>query len=163
MDNTFFSQLERRAQAQGLKQVEFCGFMPLSDVLAQLRSARLLIMPSLWYETFGRTIMEAYALGTPAIVSNLGAMADLVEPDVTGWRFEPGKATELAQVVRLAWQDLARCQRWSYAARDRFLQQFSASSAAVTHNCRREDEPYQNEHGAIIFENSNPTHLLIEQ
>jgi len=122
-------QLERRTQAEGLNQVEFCGFMPLSEVLAQLRSARFLIMPSLWYETFGRTIMEAYALGTPAIVSNLGAMADLVEPDVTGWRFEPGNAAELAQVVHDAWQDLERCQRWSQAARDRFLQQFSAEPA----------------------------------
>ncbi len=55
-----------------------------------------LLMPSLWYETFGRTIAEAYAAGTPVAVSRLGAMAELVER--RAWQ-----ARLLAQAMRLTW------------------------------------------------------------
>ncbi len=53
-------------------------------------------MPSVWYETFGRTIIEAYSVGTPPIVSRLGAMAELVDDGRTGLLFNPGDAGDLA-------------------------------------------------------------------
>jgi glycosyltransferase involved in cell wall biosynthesis len=57
-------------------------------------------MPSLWYETFGRTIAEAYAAGTPVIASRLGAMAELVDEPSTGRLFAAGNSRELAAKVR---------------------------------------------------------------
>ena len=59
-----------------------------------------MLLPSVWYETFGRTIAEAYAGGTPVIASNLGAMAELVRHDQTGWLVPAGDAPALAAKVR---------------------------------------------------------------
>jgi glycosyltransferase involved in cell wall biosynthesis len=56
-------------------------------------------MPSLWYETFGRVIMEAFAVGTPVVATRLGAMTELVTEGVTGALVEPGNTAELAATV----------------------------------------------------------------
>jgi len=47
--------------------------------------AACLVMPSIVYETFGRTIIEAYAKGTPVVASRLGAMAELVHDGRTAF------------------------------------------------------------------------------
>ena len=56
-------------------------------------------MPSEWYETFGRTIVEAYAAGTPVIASRMGAMEELLVHEETGLLFEAGSASALSQAV----------------------------------------------------------------
>jgi len=70
----------------------------LSNAEAQrvIGNAAALLMPSLWYETFGRTIAEAYATGTPVVASRLGAMAELVDDGATGALFTAGDSNDLA-------------------------------------------------------------------
>jgi glycosyltransferase involved in cell wall biosynthesis len=81
-------------------RVTFLGGQPLEQVMEQLRGATCLVMPSVWYETFGRTIVEAYAAGTPVVASRLGAMEELVIHQKTGLLFEAGSASALAEAVR---------------------------------------------------------------
>jgi glycosyltransferase involved in cell wall biosynthesis len=98
------------------------GALPMEQVLEQMRSAAALVMPSVWYENFPRTLVEAWACGLPVIASRLGAMAELVEEGVTGLLFEAGNAKALAQTMRWAREhpdDLAamgRRAREHYAA-----------------------------------------------
>jgi len=66
----------QKAQAKN-PQIEFLGRKPLAEVLRLMGQAKAVIVPSVNYETFGRTIVEAFATGTPAIVSRLGAMKEL--------------------------------------------------------------------------------------
>jgi glycosyltransferase involved in cell wall biosynthesis len=70
----------------------------LSNIEAQrvIGNAAALLMPSLWYETFGRTIAEAYATATPVVASRLGAMAELVDDGATGALFTAGDSNDLA-------------------------------------------------------------------
>jgi len=83
-------------------RVRYLGEKEPSEVLDLLGRAKSLVMPSLWYETFGRTIAEAFSKGTPVIASDLGAMAELVDHGRTGYRFKPGDAEDLAnQLQRL--------------------------------------------------------------
>ncbi len=80
-------------------RISYLGERPHQEVLQQLHAATCLVMPSVWYETFGRTIVEAYAAGTPVIASRLGAMEELVVHQETGLLFEPGSASALAEAV----------------------------------------------------------------
>ena len=80
-------------------RVTFLGEQPRERVMEQLRGAACLVMPSVWYETFGRTIVEAYAAGTPVVASRLGTMEELVVHQKTGLLFEAGSASALAQAV----------------------------------------------------------------
>jgi glycosyltransferase involved in cell wall biosynthesis len=80
-------------------RITHLGHLSLREVYEQLQRAVCLVMPSVWYETFGRTIIEAYAAGTPVVASRLGAMEELVTHDETGLLFEPGNAFALSQAV----------------------------------------------------------------
>jgi glycosyltransferase involved in cell wall biosynthesis len=52
-----------------------------------------------WYENSPLTIHEARAARTAVLVSDLGGMAELVEPGRQGWRFPPGDAAALARAL----------------------------------------------------------------
>jgi glycosyltransferase involved in cell wall biosynthesis len=73
-----------------------------SEVHAAMFKARALVLPSIWYENFPRTIVEAFACGLPVIASDLGAMRELVKHGVTGLRFVPGDSQDLARQINFA-------------------------------------------------------------
>jgi glycosyltransferase involved in cell wall biosynthesis len=78
------------------------GYQPHDKVLELMRSAAMLIFPSVWYECNPMTILEAFACGLPVIASDLGAMRELVDHGRTGLLFRPGDAQDLARTVRWA-------------------------------------------------------------
>ena len=93
---------EEKAVAANLRMVTR-GARPPAEVLAAMRRAAYLVMPSIWYENFPRTLVEAFACGLPVIASRLGAMAELIEDGHTGLLFAPGDADDLAQ--KIAWAE----------------------------------------------------------
>ncbi|GHE64350.1 glycosyl transferase [Camelimonas fluminis] len=80
-----------------------------TDMPAALLAAAVVTVPSTEPEAFGRVAVEAQALGTPVIVSDLGAVPETVlyPPRVpaaerTGWVVPPGDANALAEAVGAA-------------------------------------------------------------
>jgi glycosyltransferase involved in cell wall biosynthesis len=65
-----------------------------------MKHATFLLFPSLWYETFGMVIAEAFASGLPVIASNLGAMTELVSPGENGLLVEAGSVNGFLSAVR---------------------------------------------------------------
>ncbi|MGV8892080.1 MAG: glycosyltransferase [Burkholderiaceae bacterium] len=82
----------------------YLGFRSLQDIMAQMHSALYLIVPSIWYENFPRTIVEAFSCGLPVFASRIGALANIIQDGVTGLLFNPGDATDLA--AKIAWAEL---------------------------------------------------------
>ena len=79
------------------------------DMPAAMMAAAAIAVPSIEPEAFGRVAVEAQAIGTPVVVSNLGAVPEtvLAPPDVqpearTGWRVPPGDAMALANALMQA-------------------------------------------------------------
>ena len=60
--------------------------------------ADVALMPSIVPEAFGRTAVEAAAMGLPAIVTDIGATAETVIPQ-TGLKVKPGDPDALAQAM----------------------------------------------------------------
>ncbi len=82
--------------------VKVLGALSAAEVMAEMSRAQALVMPSLWYETFGLVIIEAFAAGLPVIASRLGSMATLVREGKTGLLFEPGNVNDLVDKLRWA-------------------------------------------------------------
>ncbi len=80
-------------------RIRYLGKLSHGQLLDEMGRAGCLLMTSIWYETFGRTMVEAYSKGTPVIASNMGCMAELVQDGRTGFLFEPGNSTALANAV----------------------------------------------------------------
>ncbi len=74
----------------------------VAEILADLD---VLIVPSLWFENSPLTIHEAFLAGIPVITTDLGGMADLVEDDKNGLRFERGNPEDLAEKMRRLIED----------------------------------------------------------
>lgn len=88
-----------RDYAASHPHVEWLGFVPLEKLMPLIGEASVMIVPSTWYETFGRTIIEAFAKGTPVIATRMGAMAELIDHGRTGYFFERADSEGLAQRV----------------------------------------------------------------
>jgi glycosyltransferase involved in cell wall biosynthesis len=88
------------ARANGIR---ILGTKTPESVYMRMREAAYLVMPSIWYENFPRTLVEAFACGLPVVASRLGAMAELIEDGRTGLLFKAGCAIDLAK--KMAWAD----------------------------------------------------------
>ncbi len=77
------------------------GSLPGETIRQEMSRATALVVPSIWYENFPRTIVEAFAFSLPVIASRIGALAELVRDGETGLLFEPGNARDLAD--KMAW------------------------------------------------------------
>jgi len=86
---------EVRSCAAMNSKVEYIGLRSQYEVYHEMAKAKFLICPSEWYETFGRTVVEAFSQGTPVLAADIGCMRELVEEGVTGYRFPPGNVDAL--------------------------------------------------------------------
>lgn len=86
------------------------------DMRAIYRKAKLLLVPSLVPETWGRVVTEAQASGIPAVVSDAGALRETVGP---GGIVVPQRASAEAwtDAVRSVYQDTGLYEKYSLAAR----------------------------------------------
>ena len=72
-------EAELRRLAAGMANVVFLGWLPADRLRALYRKAIALVAPSLCYEVFGLTLIEAFAQRTPVIAHGVGPLVELVE------------------------------------------------------------------------------------
>jgi glycosyltransferase involved in cell wall biosynthesis len=95
--------IAQRGLSHKIRLVGHCHDMP-----AAFLASYVALVPSLVAETFGRTSVEAQAMGCPVIVSNLGALPEtIVSPEqdaanFTGWLVPANHVGALADRLRLA-------------------------------------------------------------
>ncbi len=106
--------------------ITYCGFLGREKILKEISRAYALILPSLCYETFGLTIMEAMAAGVPVLASSVGAPADLVHPGKTGLLFERANPQDLKEKVLWLWEHPTERDRMGREARREFERKFTA-------------------------------------
>jgi glycosyltransferase involved in cell wall biosynthesis len=121
-----------RNHAATTKNIEVIGECSQPKVFELIGDASFLIMASEWYETFGRTIAEAFAKGTPVIVSRLGAMAELVTDSVNGLLFQPGNAADLANCVSRMSNEFMDTHKMRIAARNTYVSLFAREASYRT-------------------------------
>ncbi|KPL87259.1 hypothetical protein SE16_12215 [Ardenticatena maritima] len=70
--------------------MRFLGTLNREHVWQTLSEVDVVLVPSLWYETYCFVAHEAFAAGRPVIASNLGVLAERVDHEVNGLLVEPG-------------------------------------------------------------------------
>lgn len=116
--------LERQATAGGMGGVSFLGPLEPRAAEAEISTASLLVLPSICFEGFPLVLREAFAFGTPAAVSDLGALPSLVEQGRAGVIFRPGDAASLLERVRSAWTSPGVLESKGLAARRAFEEKY---------------------------------------
>ena len=113
------------AAAERNKSIELLGWCEKETVLSLMRSASVLVLPSLCYEGFPMTVVEAFAVGLPVIASRIGSLASLIEHGRTGLLFEPGNSEELAAQAANLMNSASVRASLGCAARERFLSDYT--------------------------------------
>ncbi len=107
-------KFQRRARSAQLeRRVRFVGGQ--EDVRPLYAAADCFILPSR-YDPFPNTVLEALAMGLPAIVSSRCGAAEIIETGVNGWICQPDHAQGLAKLLRTA-DEAIRAERMGRAAR----------------------------------------------
>lgn len=96
---------EQSALLENIAGLESLGKLPSKAIFSKMTTSSALIMPSIWYETFGLAALEAFACGLPVIASRIGALAELIDDGVTGLLFESGNPADLASKMQWALQN----------------------------------------------------------
>lgn len=102
--------------------VAVAGWLARAGVYAELASADVFVLPSLW-EGMPLALIEAQAAGLPAVVSNVVGNRDVVINGETGFVCDTDE--ELIQQTRLLVQDAALRQKMGLAAREMAAVRFS--------------------------------------
>ncbi len=90
------------------ENLKFTGFLNRKEISEFYKNARVLVVPSLWHETFGLIVAEALQCGTPVIISNYGALSEVAGPG--GLVFEAGNKSSLKTAILKLWNDKEKCE-----------------------------------------------------
>lgn len=110
-------------QWQAESTVEYLGVT--DDVRPLIEQAHVLVLPS-YREGMPRTVLEAAAMGRPAIVTDVPGCRQAIDTGVTGWLCDVRSAASLAaQMQHVMSLDASDLQRAGSAARMRMESHFS--------------------------------------
>jgi glycosyltransferase involved in cell wall biosynthesis len=116
-DGPLRGKLENAATGSSIR---FLGQLPVDETIRQIAHARLQLLPSECFEGFPMVVREAFAVGTPAAVSNLGPLPSIVKHGINGVVFEAANPHSLLNVVRNAWQTPGLLEQLGTGARKSF-------------------------------------------
>jgi glycosyltransferase involved in cell wall biosynthesis len=102
------------------------GGVSAEVVRDEMSRATALVLPSICFESFPRSLVEAFASRLPVIASRLGPITELVKDGVTGLLFEPGNAIDLADKMRWAQQHSDEMAAMGRNARKQYEVEFTA-------------------------------------
>ena len=100
-------ELSRSPKLSG--RVHFIGFRP--DIYSVVRAADIICVPSVCREGFGLAAAEAMTLGKPVIVSNRGALPDVVQQGEAGIIIDPDRPQDLTSALQRLITDSQYAQR----------------------------------------------------
>jgi len=119
-DGPLRESLQQLALTSPAAHIRFLGQLSSADAERQIAEAKLLVVPSIWFEGFPMVIIEAFAYGTPVAVSNIGPLPSIVKDGVNGVVFKQGDTESLLRTIRSAWKSLGFLEKLAKGARAEF-------------------------------------------
>jgi glycosyltransferase involved in cell wall biosynthesis len=127
-DGPLKAEYEDFVAGHKINHVIFEGYKSGDDLKRLYENAAFLVIPSECYENAPMTVLEAYSYGKPVIGSRIGGIPEMIEHGRTGLLFTPGQADELAECLRMLWQDSSLRSNMGREARERVQKEFSSEA-----------------------------------
>ncbi len=109
--------------------LSYAGEVAPAEARALIAGAGVLLLPSVWYEGFPMTVLEAFAAGVPVVASRIGGIPDVVTDDRDGLLVPPASPAALAQGTIRILRDPALRARMGDAASRTYRERFSSRSS----------------------------------
>ena len=85
---------ERKGVADDIAWIKHCA-----DIPGLFTASDIVVVPSLWPEPFGRTLIEAMACGVPALGSAVGGIPEILTGSFKRFLFDAGIVSDLAALI----------------------------------------------------------------
>jgi glycosyltransferase involved in cell wall biosynthesis len=108
--------------------VEFTGWLDRKKIMLFYSEARMVVIPSNCLEMFPMVVLESMAIGLPIIASRIGGLSEIVDDGITGLLFEPGNEMDLAEKIKILWNDKNLCKKMGVAGREKVIDKYSEES-----------------------------------
>ncbi len=144
------AQLRSLAGDLDSSNIHFAGSVDKARVTDAMASALAVVVPSEWYENCPMTVLEAFAVGTPVVASNLGGMPELVDDGVTGLLYQAGDEQALSKALRSLVSDPVAAGRLGQNARKK-----AESDFALDQHLRQVTALYDGARGVLRRSESN--------
>ena len=118
--------LRTLASKLGIQEsIVFRGYVPESEKPGLYRRASMVVIPSIYGESFGIVALEAIASGRPVIASNTGGLREIIDDGIEGFLVEPSSPQALAEKIILLLQDRGLYRKMSIQARSKAEKKYS--------------------------------------
>ena len=81
------------------------GFLGGDELTSLMANAKVMLLPSVWYENCPLSILETHSFGVPVITMNSGGMAELVEDGKTGVLINEPTPEAVAEAIKRCFED----------------------------------------------------------
>jgi glycosyltransferase involved in cell wall biosynthesis len=115
----------KKINAHKLEQIRFVGFTSVPE--QYLAASNALCLPS-YREGFGSVIIEAAAMGVPAIASDIYGISDAVVNNKTGLLHEPQNVNALLDVMTMFLNNKQLSVKYGEAAKSRVIESFDSKT-----------------------------------
>lgn len=112
-----------------LRSIHLHGAQPLATMPQHYAGVDICVFPSLW-DNFPNVCLEAMSAGRAIVGSREGGMADMLEDGTHGLLISPKRPQEIADAIVRLLRDPALRARLGANARERLLDEYSASKVA---------------------------------
>lgn len=110
---------------KGTRNILIFENTPRKSILRAYSHARVVVVPSLWPETFCQVALEAMAFRRPIIASRTGGLTDLVQDEKTGLLVQPGNSEELKNAIRFLLENKVVAGKMGLEGYERYTRFFS--------------------------------------
>jgi len=117
--SSYLGHVKKLLSPQTAARAHFRGTVSLPELQSLYQEADLLILPSIWQESYGLPVAEAMASGVPVLATRSGGVPELVEDGVSGRLVPRFDVHALTHVLREMLADPDRLWAMGQAARTR--------------------------------------------
>lgn len=100
------------------KKVKLLGFLNKEQMTEQVRKARFIVVPSIWYENCPYSVMETLAIGKPVIGADIAGIPELVINNKNGFTYKYDDINELAEKMNILFNDEKLVKKFSNNAKE---------------------------------------------
>jgi len=124
-DGPLMNEVRGLLRIKQMQHIEILGSKSKSEIIDLMKKSKFLVVPSVCYENFPMTIIEAFTCGVLVMASKLGGMGEIIENGVTGLHFTPNTPNDLIKKASWAWEHKKERKKIGETGKAEFKEEYS--------------------------------------